>query len=273
MNLPDTIESAELQFKQILEDFFIDVYDDASLSSHGIDHHRRVWMYAKELLLLVPDQNSAPISRLPTKLIISCYLHDIGMSVETGIKHGKYSRDLCREFLSKNNLALNNYSDVLAAVEDHDRKDYSGNNLIKDLLTILSVADDLDAFGFTGIFRYSEIYLERGIKPADIGHMIIDNAGSRFDNFVNTFGSETELVRKHKKRYDILTDFFNQYNKQVNLYQFGGKYPSGYCGVIEVLLDMLQKKKKLKDICIEQEKHAHDPVILWFFDGLAKELS
>jgi HD superfamily phosphodiesterase len=209
MNLPDIIESAELQFKQILEDFFIDVYDDTSLSSHGIDHHRRVWMNAKELLLLIPDQNSALISLLPSKLIIACYLHDLGMSVETGIRHGKHSRDLCIEFLSKNNFALNNYSDVLAAVEDHDRKDYSGDNLIKDLLTILSVADDLDAFGFTGIFRYSEIYLERGIKPAVIGHLILDNAGNRFDNFVNTFGFETELVRKHKKRYDILTDFFN----------------------------------------------------------------
>ena len=34
-----------------------------------------------------------------------------------------------------------------------------------DLLTVLSVADDLDAFGFTGIYRYSEIYLTRGINP------------------------------------------------------------------------------------------------------------
>ena len=33
--------------------------------------------------------------------------------------------------------------------------------------TILSVADDLDAFGFTGIYRYLEIYLTRGINPED----------------------------------------------------------------------------------------------------------
>ena len=33
-----------------------------------------------------------------------------------------------------------------------------------ELLTILSVADDLDAFGFSGIFRYSEIYLIRGYQ-------------------------------------------------------------------------------------------------------------
>jgi hypothetical protein len=32
------------------------------------------------------------------------------------------------------------------------------------MLTILSVADDLDAFGYIGIYRYIEIYLERGIN-------------------------------------------------------------------------------------------------------------
>jgi HD superfamily phosphodiesterase len=56
MNLTGTIESAERKFKQILEEFFIGAYDDRYLSSHGIDHHRRVWNYAKELLPLLADQ-------------------------------------------------------------------------------------------------------------------------------------------------------------------------------------------------------------------------
>ena len=38
-----------------------------------------------------------------------------------------------------------------------------------DLLTILSVSDDLDAFGYIGIYRYTEIYLTRGIDPEKIG--------------------------------------------------------------------------------------------------------
>ena len=50
MNLTASIESAELKFKQILEDFFVSVYDEKNLLSHGIDHHRRVWNYARELL-------------------------------------------------------------------------------------------------------------------------------------------------------------------------------------------------------------------------------
>ena len=44
---------------------------------------------------------------------------------------------------------------------------------------MLSVADDLDAFGFTGIYRYSEIYLMRGINPNQLGHLIIENAAKQ----------------------------------------------------------------------------------------------
>ena len=273
MNLSGTIESAELKFKQVLEEFFIAVYDEKSLSSHGIDHHRRVWNYSKELLSLLADQNPTPISLLPSKLIISSYLHDIGMSIETGIRHGKHSRDLCIQFLNKNNLPVNDYHDVLAAIENHDIKDYNGNTGVMDLLTILSIADDLDALGFTGIFRYLEIYLTRGINPEEIGHLIKDNAGKRFDNFVKTFGFKNELVQNHKKRYDILEKFFNEYNNQVTSYQFGGQHPSGYCGVVEILLYLINNKKTLKEFYMEPEKYSNDHVILWFFNGLASELS
>jgi hypothetical protein len=76
MNLTVTIESAELQFKQILEEFFISVYVEKALCSHGIDHHRRVWSYTKELPILLDDQKPAFISQLPSKLIIACYMHD-----------------------------------------------------------------------------------------------------------------------------------------------------------------------------------------------------
>ena len=53
MNLTVSTESAELQFKQILEEFFI---------------------------------KACRLLQLLSKLIIASYLHDIGMSVETGVK-------------------------------------------------------------------------------------------------------------------------------------------------------------------------------------------
>jgi len=195
------------------------------------------------------------------------------MSVETGTKHGKHSRDLCIQFLTRNYLPENDFQDVLTAIENHDRKDYTGNTGANDLLNILSVADDLDALGFIGIYRYLEIYLTRGINPEELGHMIKENAGKRFDNFIKTFGFTPELVNKQSKRYKILDSFFHEYNNQVSYYHFGGNNPSGYCGVVEVLTEMLQKKISLNDLCRERKKYFQDTVILWFLEGLATELS
>ena len=273
MNMTGTIESAELQFKQILEEFFISVYDEKTLISHGIDHHRRVWNYAKELTLILADRGLISDTSLPTKLIIACYLHDIGMSVDPGIMHGHHSRDLCIRFLSKNHLTDNDNRDLLSAIGNHDKKDYSVNTRVNYLLNILSVADDLDAFGFTGIFRYSEIYLTRGISLSEIGHIIKKNADKRFDNFVKSFGFDELLVEKHKLRYEILVKFFNEYNNQVIFYKFGGKQPAGFCGVLEILPDLINNKKVLNDTCMETEKFKNDPAIRWFFEGLANELN
>jgi hypothetical protein len=144
---------------------------------------------------------------------------------------------------------------------------------MNELLTILSVADDLDAFGYTGIFRYSEIYLTRGIDPKKIGYMIRENGEKRFDNFVKAFGSESEIVQKHKKRYNILDDFFSKYNEQLPKYHFGTANPSGFCGVIEIILFLMNKKLQIKDLFKEPNKFSNDSAILWYFAELEKELS
>lgn len=272
MNLSGTIESAEKQFKQILEDFFISVYNEKSLSSHGIDHHRRVWNYSKELLKIIPFKNSVQISQLVSELIIASYLHDIGMSVDQGVRHGKHSRNLCTQFLVKNNLPQNDWQVVLETIENHDNKDYTDKTYMNELLTILSVADDLDAFGFTGIFRYSEIYLTRGIDPEEIGYLIRENAEKRFENFVKTFGSESEIVQKHRMRFNILDSFFLSYNEQIPSYHFGTNNPTGFCGVIEIILSIMNDKLNLKNFIMDSDKYSNDRVIRWFFTELEKEL-
>ena len=269
MDLSLLVDSAELRFKQLLEDFFITCYEPKYLPSHGIEHHRRVWGYSTELLFLVKSKSP----ELPSRLIIASYMHDIGMSVEIGIRHGKHSRNLCTEFLKINRLSLADYKDVLDVIENHDNKDYSENHDANDLLKILSVADDLDAFGFTGIYRYSEIYLTRSVNKLEFGHLIINNAGKRFDNFNNIFGSFEDLISREIKRYDILFKFFDAYNRQVKDYHFGNEKPKGYCGVIEVVTDIMKNKIALKDIISDPEIYSDDPVIKWFFQGLSKELS
>jgi HD superfamily phosphodiesterase len=273
MNLKSQIESAETQYKQILEDFFISVFNEESLSSHGIDHHRRVWEYSKELLSILPDKEISPDLLLPQKLIFAAYMHDIGMVIDPGIRHGIHSRELCMRFLSSNRLPPEDYKDVLEAIEQHDLKDYQADSVVYDLLTILSVADDLDAFGFIGIFRYAEIYLTRNTDPEDIGSLIMGNAAKRFNHFIKFFEYYDQLFEKHKKRYLLLDDFYKEYNKQILSYQFEDQQPSGYCGVIKILDGLIKDKKDLKSFLKQKEQDNFDSVIRWFFNGLEKELA
>jgi hypothetical protein len=273
MNLTALVESAELRLKQVLEDFFVSLYDEKNLISHGIDHHRRVWNYAKELLTTRLIQSKLRPACDPSKLIIACYLHDIGMSVEPGPRHGILSRELCHQFLKKYNLPEYLYEDVLDTIENHDRKDYTSKSGSKDLLTVLSVADDLDAFGFTGIYRYSEIYLTRGINQAQLGHLILENAEMRFKNFEDIYGFQNFYVKFHRKRYGILTDFFRQYNKQIDTYNFLTNEPEGYCGVIQLFMLMIRNKMTINDLFTEAEIYHNDIIISPFFNGLKSELS
>ena len=231
-----------------------------------------VWSIAKQLLTLLPSADINSTSQIPPKLLIASYMHDIGMSVETGIRHGVHSRNMCVEFLKNNNLHPDDYLDVLEAIENHDRKEYPPGAVNNEILKILSVADDLDAFGFTGIFRYIEIYLARGVKPVEIGYLIKKNAAKRFDHFIQTFGFTDSIVVKHRKRYTILENFFSEYNIQAATYQFGGKNPSGYCGVVEMQLHMINNKLALKDFLNGGVNYKNDPIISWYFSEIAKEL-
>lgn len=272
MNLTGNLESAELQFRQVLEDFFISVYDEKTLPSHGIHHHRRVWNNARELLSLNTGKKEQNNIKFISKLIIASYLHDIGMTVEKGVKHGLHSRKLCLEFLSANNLKIADYNDLLETIEYHDRKDYDGSGETSSLLSILSVADDLDAFGFNGIYRYSEIYLTRNIKPEILGNMILENASKRFDNFLKAYSEEKEIIMKHTERYNILFSFFSGYNKQVSNYKFNSPEPKGYCGVVELFIRMIAEKTGLTDIINEQNSYQKDKVISWYINGLKSEI-
>jgi HD superfamily phosphodiesterase len=273
MNLTVQFESAGILFRQVLEDFFVTACKEKIFSSHGIEHHRRVWENAKQLTVFLANNNKQFSDDFANRLIIVCYMHDIGMSVDPGIKHGVHSRSICIRFLEEQNMHETEYKDVLEAIENHDKKDYSGNQVVNDLLLILSVADDLDAFGFTGIYRYAEIYLARGIPFNELGHRIQENAAKRFANFEKTFGFSEELLKFHLIKYNILIDFFREYNNQLHGYDFNRQKPKGYCGVIQIFNELIIKNISLDEFLSDTGKYDYDPVIYWFFDGLRFELN
>jgi HD superfamily phosphodiesterase len=209
----DNINKATLseeRFLQSLESFFSVKWGSTNLKSHDLDHHRRVWIFARELLTYTHNNDPVFID----KLLIACYLHDAGMATDSSEKHGSHSMLLCREFLVKEGLDPDDYSDLLYAIGNHDNKEYNEAGPDSPLLMLLSAADDLDAFGYTGIYRYLEIYLVRGINPDEIASRVLKNSATRFASFERNFKDYPELVLKHKKRYQILQDFFEKLNSE-----------------------------------------------------------
>jgi HD domain. len=215
MNSSDSITQAEKKYINLLESFFMLKWKKMNLSSHDLSHHRRVWKYARELLHFINQEEEITDSRFIEKLIIACYLHDIGMAVDKGDRHGRHSRLLCEKFILENNMRLPDYQDVLEAIENHDNKEYSDSRSPNKLLLLLSVADDLDAFGYIGIYRYIEIYLARGVQPDKIGPMIRENAARRFKNLESAFGRFPGLIEKHRIRYLVLESFFKEFGSEL----------------------------------------------------------
>jgi HD superfamily phosphodiesterase len=202
------IESAERKYRSILEDFFSEIWGDTILYSHGIDHHRRVWHYAREILKEAASCCASKALISPEKLLIGCYLHDLGMASDPDNRHGIVSSRLCRKFLTRHSLDPAAYEDLTDAILRHDDKSYKATGNTLTLSTLLSVADDLDAFGYIGIYRYLEIYLARSISPETIGTAIIENASGRFVNFRTLFSDCPGLISKHQLRFEILVTFF-----------------------------------------------------------------
>jgi HD superfamily phosphodiesterase len=206
MKLSTIIGEAEKKYLFLVEAFFSENWGATKLRSHDLSHHRRVWENARELLSY--EKNLACNNSFIEKLLISCYLHDLGMAIDPGTRHGYDSRKLCEQFLSENKLDISDNSDVLEAIENHDNKDYRNSPVSNKLLLMLTVADDLDAFGYIGIYRYMEIYLVRGIEPEKMVQMVLENAKERFTNFEISFDSYPVLVEKHRLRYQILQNYF-----------------------------------------------------------------
>lgn len=271
MNPVETIESAERDYQQLLEIYFSKHWGKTVLSSHDINHHRRVWYYSRELLTKTLQTGNFHINFPPHKLLIACYLHDLGMISDRGTEHGIHSRHLCGQFLELNNFSLSEYSDLLSAIEYHDRKDYGSPGRPDDLVTILSVADDLDAFGFIGIYRYMEIYLKRGISPDKACDLIRENATKRFSNFFRVYGFLSDLAQIHKERFETLDRFFAGYSKQLHGHRSRENRSGGHCGVIELISSGVSKDLLFDGILDLLFVNSSDPVINWFFLNLKEE--
>ena len=273
MDIQRAFLNAEKNYQKNLEQFTAEVFSGIFLPSHGLEHHRRVWLNAVEIASESDLSGVEDLYKFAGKLIIACYLHDTGMAYDRGERHGIKSVELCRRYLEQHGLPGNEYEDMLEAIEKHDYKEVqagSNNNLLG---LILNTADDLDAFGFAGIYRYIEIYLERDIPLKILGEKILGNASGRFENFKKSYGSKAHLFNRHLERFRIVEDFCNNYIKESERYRFGTGKPQGYCGIAEVISIMLQNHLNPVHGLDQSNitKNIDDSVIRWYFTELKKD--
>ena len=110
------------------------------------------------------------------------------------------------------NFEINCY--VFTILNSFDDKEYKTKSQADSLLSILSIADDLDAFGHIGVIRYSEIYLMRGISINELPKLVLSNLDKRFRNFEKKIKNYPDLYESHKSRYLITRKFFEELNKE-----------------------------------------------------------
>lgn len=272
MMISADVESAEKKFRQILEDYFIEIWGNTNLYSHGLSHHQRVWQYARELLTEYPGGISSVPSVSPEKLIVACYLHDAGMAVNPGANHGICSRDICNRFLMRYSLQESEFTDVLYAIENHDKKNYTGHDHSRNLLNILSVADDLDAFGYIGIYRYLEIYLTRGITVEKIGYQVRENARRRFVNFESVYKDSENLVKRHRNRYVILDSFFEKYNRQIEARNSDDASFAGYFSIVRLADGVIRNKITPEKLLSGNHVYNDDAIVSDFIRNFLEEI-
>jgi len=235
------IGRAEKNWLEVLYLHAEEQFRGCSLPSHDHTHHLRVWNLCKELLREISAFNSLMDQALVEGVLIAAFFHDLGMVRSLSEEHGRLGRDLCRNWFREHEQdPPGNFPEILRAIELHDRKGKPvyGPFLPEappEILGILTVADDLEALGTIGIYRYAEIYLQRGLPLEELGSRVLANAKSRFEMFRESCRLCPALVRKYLPQYEELNRFYMEYNLQLRSVSRPGEVLYGPLGVINYI--------------------------------------
>lgn len=232
------IREAEEKWLEPLYQNALQLFEGTFLPSHDQEHHLRVWHICKNLLLEISGFNKKMDPDLVEGLMVAAWFHDLGMSLRTDMEHGILGREMCEKFFLDHALPKPiRYGEVLEAVEKHDQKGESVYALFvpgtpPGILDILSIADDLDALGIIGIYRYVEIYLLRKIPLHLLGIRILENAMNRYGNMVNSCAHCPWVISSYRGQYDLLVEFFNLYNQQILIHGDPQQVLQGQLGIV-----------------------------------------
>ena len=235
------IERAEATWLDALYNHARALYQNSSLPSHDHTHHLRVWNLCKFLLEEISTFNSKLDYTLVEGALIAALFHDLGMASSTREDHGMAGSEICRSWFQKNGKKEPaRFGEILKAIKLHDRKESQIYDSFRpeytpEILGILFVADDLEALGTIGIYRYTEIYLQRGIPLEELGQRVLKNAKTRFENLSKGCRLCARVQERYQPQYETLRHFFKEYTLQVQRSSAPEKEKSGPLGLINYI--------------------------------------
>ena len=208
ISIIEIIKDVENKWLKSLLSFNKQLFSFTYIPSHDHTHHLRVWLNAKELICSLSNYKVEINYIFVERLIIACMFHDTGLTVTLDEKHGAASRRICEDYFSELIQPIN-FNEILNAIEFHEDKKYIKNSTSKNsIYSILAASDDIDAFGYIGIYRYAEIYLMRNIKMDEMGQKVLSNLESRFRNIESIYGQIEPFFSLTKQKYNIVHDFY-----------------------------------------------------------------
>jgi len=235
------IDRAEATWLDVLYENAKALFQDNLLPSHDHTHHLRVWNLCKTLLREIATFNSRIDQSLVEGVLFAAFFHDLGMTTSTREDHGKLGGErFLMWFQDRGSTRPERFDEITKAIELHDRKDLQiyktfSSEASPEILGILSVADDLEALGIIGVYRYAEIYLKRDIPMEELGKRILANVRSRFEHLSEGCQLCRHLLEKYRQQYDELCHFFELYNLQLKAVSKIDAISSGPLGVINYI--------------------------------------
>lgn len=216
------IHSIETKHLSNLNHHLDSIFASVSLPSHNQKHHIRVWLHCRGLLIELHKAGLTITEQLIENAIIACFFHDTGLTKTLNENHGAEGAALCKQYISQiADLNDTQKTSIIRAVELHDDKSVKQYPVTKpddmlDLALLVSTADDLDALGYIGVFRYTEIYLKRGIGFDQLPRKILANLRNRFTSFMNAYSSLHRYSDRQKQRYLQTMDFFTKLEGEIS---------------------------------------------------------
>lgn len=275
--LNNSIETVENKWLRVLFNHAKVVFSNVYLPSHDHLHHIRVWTFCKRLIHTLHQSGHYILPETIEKAMIAIFFHDLGMAKTLDENHGLEGMRLCSEFFqSLYPLPVEGLEEILSAIEKHDRKSYRKDltNIESDTTRILlNISDDLDAFGYIGIYRYAEIYLLRNIPEDQLSNSILDNLTIRYNHLRNEFQFLEEFLKYHTSRFEITRSFYDNLRKQSTQTDKPYSVKSGPAGVIQIIFqNLVYEQRSLQNLSEYAKSYYNDKYIRDYFTGLHKEL-